>query len=278
LQTIGQRVCYLALGHIHKPMKHENWACNPGSLENCDLREAAIEGPRGFAVVEVESGDVRPRSIEIRNNPRRPCERLDLDCTEFGNKLKKGAEALVDAAVDLIKSRRMVPEAVVELRLTGKLNLDRIAIDQGIACAEIEEAANVSAVAFDTSGLNLESISVKGEVKPPEDVTREFLERASIRKLLDEENLWGLEGHEDDFAALFYDMKEAVRLGKSAEDLAERIGQSALVALIQKSIEEKAFRETRDERDKWKEKGESAAKGFDQMVTIAEAQTEVLKV
>src|SRR2546423_7249191 len=28
LQVLREKVCYLALGHIHKPMKHGDWACN----------------------------------------------------------------------------------------------------------------------------------------------------------------------------------------------------------------------------------------------------------
>ncbi len=161
LQVLREKVCYLALGHIHKPMKHGDWACNPGSLENCEVREAAQAGPRGYAVVELDPRcREKPVAIEIRDNPRRQCHRLTLDCTPFGNKLKKGAEALVDAAVDLIQAQRASAEALIDLQLTGKLNLDRIALDQASACAEIEKAARVRAVALDTTGLNVEGLAV----------------------------------------------------------------------------------------------------------------------
>ncbi len=278
LQVLRERVCYLALGHIHKPMKHGDWACNPGSLENCDVREAAQAGPRGYAVVELDPGcREKPVAIEIRDNPRRQCHRLTLDCTAFGNKLKKGAEALVDAAVDLIQAQRAGAEALIDLQLTGKLNLDRIALDQASACAEIEKAARVRAVALDTTGLNVEGLAVEGRVISGENLSREELEQAAIRKLVDAENLWGLDGRQNAFAALFYQVKEAVRSGKTEEELAERICQSPLVELVQKSLEDQERRETRDERDKWKEKGESAIKGFDLVVQVAEAQREVLK-
>src|SRR6266478_5701295 len=106
LEVLRQKVCYLALGHIHKPMLHGDWACNPGSPENCDVREAGYEGPRGYAVVEINPARRdKPLSIRRCDNPRRECHRLTLDCTAFGNKLKKGAEALVDEAVDLIKAK-----------------------------------------------------------------------------------------------------------------------------------------------------------------------------
>ena len=91
LQLIEEKVCYLALGHIHKPMVYGGWACNPGSPENCDLREAGYsqgkDGKpvgRGYAVVEIDpSRHQKPVSLEVRSNPRRPCFRVEVDCTRF---------------------------------------------------------------------------------------------------------------------------------------------------------------------------------------------------
>src|SRR5205085_3551650 len=120
------------------------------------------------------------------------CHRLVLDCTPFGNKLKKGAEALVDAAVDLIKAHGATKAALIDLRLTGKLNLDRIALDQSSACLEIEQAAKVCAVALDSSGLNIEgTVVAAGPLLNGEELTREGLEKAAISKLVDEEHLFG---------------------------------------------------------------------------------------
>ena len=107
-----------------------------------------------------------------------------------------------------------------------------------------------------------------------EDFSREALEQAAIRNLVNEENLWGLDDRQEDFAALFYELKEAVRAGKAGEDLAERILQSPLVELVHHALEEQP--QTRSERDKWKEQGESAVKGFDLMLQAAQAQSEVL--
>ncbi len=276
LQSIRAKVAYLALGHIHKPMLHEGWACNPGSPENCDVHEAAYDEPRGFAVVNIDPArKTLPAKIETRSNPRRPCICLGLDCTEFGNKLKRGAETLVDAAVDLIKARRVHASTVIHLRLTGLLNLDRIALDQTASCAEIQRAASVCAVVMDTTGLNIRSNEEAGVATPlDQHVSREDLEKTAIRKLVQEENLWGLEGKQDEFAALFYQLKEHVRLGRSAEDLAEIISQSPLVPLVQKSLEDQGNRVPRDERDKWKETGQTARQAFDLVVQMAEVQTE----
>jgi len=276
LRNIREKVCYLALGHIHKPMKHDNWACNPGSVENCDLREACGTEARGYAVAEIDPHQARhPLSLEIRQNPRRPCHQVTLSCTPFGNKLKHGSTTLIDEAVDLIRGRKFAAESVVDLRLVGKLNLDRIAFDLSAACEEIEKAAHVCAVSIDTTGLNIKVEPAEGAVDSGEDLTRESIERSAIRKLVEEENLWGLEGHQAEFSTLFYELKEAVRSGKTGEDLAETITQSPLLELIQHALGELELRETREERDKWKEKGESAAKAFDLLVEVAETQAEL---
>lgn len=236
LEFLRERVCYLALGHIHKPMMHGDWACNPGSLENCDVREAAHPGPRGYAVVEIDpTRRQKPIAIEIRDNPRRECHRLTLDCTPFGNKLKNGAAALVEAAVELIKADRAKAEAVIDLRLTGRLNLDRIALDPAGVCAAIEQEAGVRAASLDTTGLNVESVAA-GVVAGGKEVSREAVEMAAIRGLVDSRNLWGLDGREPEFATLFYQLKEAVRAGMGGEELAEKVGQSHLVELIRASL------------------------------------------
>jgi DNA repair protein SbcD/Mre11 len=238
LEALRERVCYLALGHIHRPMRHGDWACNPGSPENCDLREAAQTGPRGYAVVEIDPAQAaKPKALEIRDTPRRACHRLELDCTAFGNKLKNGAAALVDAGVGAIRRTAADGESAIDLRLVGRLKLDRIALDQVWACKEIEQAAGVRAVAIDLTGLNAEEDGIHGQVDAP-NLSREELEQAAIRALVEEERLWGLEGRQQEFAELFYTLKESARLGRSGEELADQISRSPLVELVQASLAE----------------------------------------
>ena len=242
LRALNSKVCYLALGHIHKPMRQGGWACNPGSPENCDVREASYDQdrdgnptPRGYAVVGIDiARRHEPVSLEIRSNPRRPCHRLVLDCSPFGNKLKDGAAALVKAATKLIQEKKPSSESVIDLRLAGKLNLNRITLDQAVACAEIEKAAEVCAVSLDTSGLNVDGFALDvgaGE----ETLSREDLEKKAIRQLVGARQLWGIEDREEDFAVLFYGLKESVRAGKTGEELAEQLDQSPLVELIRNS-------------------------------------------
>jgi DNA repair exonuclease SbcCD nuclease subunit len=200
LQLLREKFCYLALGHIHKPMVYDGWACNPGSPENCDLREAGYshgkEGEpvgRGYAVVEIDpSQPGGPVSLEIRSNPRRPCLRIELDCTAFGNKTKNGAAAFASAAVAIIGDGHPDKSAVVELVLTGTLNLNRIALDQAKASLEIAEQAGVFAVSIDSTRLNIGTGFAAGAVDGADLLPRDELERRAIFQLVGEQPLWGL--------------------------------------------------------------------------------------
>jgi hypothetical protein len=143
---------------------------------------------------------------------------------------------------------------------------------------EIEKAAKVRAVTLNRKDLNKESgTGGGGQTTVVLDLPREELEKKAIRDLVDAENLWGLDDRQGDFATLFYELKEAVRSGKTGDDIAYLIRQNPLVSSIQKSLEEQQHRSTRDERDKWKETGESLAKGFDILDQVAQVQTEILK-
>jgi DNA repair exonuclease SbcCD nuclease subunit len=227
LRAIREKVRYLALGHIHKPMLHGGWACNPGSPENCELREALYDtAPRGYAVVTLD-----PFEVRIASNPRRPCLHLELDCTLFGNKLKDGAAAIEKAAVKLIRASDAAANAAIELRLTGQINLNRIALDAAALSRAIEQAAGVAAVSLNLTGINLaDGAPVSGGDGAT--ISREELERAALRELVEDENLWGLDGEQQTVADLFFDLKEAVRLGRSAHEIAETIRTQPLVEKI----------------------------------------------
>ena len=240
LKMLEDKVCYLALGHIHKPMLYGGWACNPGSPENCDLREASYshgkDGQsvgRGYAVLEIDPHKPdQPISLEIRSNPRRPCLRVELDCTAFGNKTKDGADALMSAAVKAIKEKNPDKTAVIELMLTGSLNLNRIALDLTKAALEIADQAGVFAVSIDTTRLNIGSGFAAGGLAGADLLPRDELEKRAILILVDEQPLWGLQEDRQAFADLFYEVKELVRGGQTGEAIASQIGISPLIEKV----------------------------------------------
>jgi hypothetical protein len=170
-------------------------------------------------------------SLEVRDNRRRPCLRVELDCTAFGNKLKRGPEALVEAAVEQILARLPTHDTAVSLHLTGRLNLDRIALDVGIAGQTIQDRAGVFAVALDAAALNADLPLAPG--KEPVPSSRAELELRSIRELVEEEKLWGLTDEREQFASLLLDLKEAVKADTEATTLGDQISASPLVPGIQ---------------------------------------------
>ena len=231
LRGIQEKVRYLALGHIHKPMLHGGWACNPGSPENCELREASYDGARGYAIVELDpAATAQPISLQIASNPRRPCLHLELDCTPFGNKLKDGVAAIEKAALKLIAAHLAPPQAVIELRLTGRINLNRLALDAAELGRSLEAAAGVAVVSVNPAAINLDDPLRLGPHDP--ETSREDLERAALRELVDAENLWGLDGEQETVARLLFDLKEAIRTGHPARELAETIRTHPLVEKI----------------------------------------------
>ncbi|HWQ90458.1 MAG TPA: DNA repair exonuclease [Clostridia bacterium] len=240
LQMLETKVCYLALGHIHKPMLYGGWACNPGSPENCDLREAGYshgkDGKpvgRGYAVLEIDpSRPDQPVSLEIRSNPRRRCLRVELDCTAFGSKTKNGAAAFLSAAVEAIKEGNPDKTAVIELMLTGSLNLNRIALDLNKAAMEVAEQAGIFAVAIDTTRLNIGNGFAAGGSAGADLLPRDELERRAILQLVDNQPLWGLSDERQAFADLFYEVKELVRGGQTGEAIATQIGISPLIEKV----------------------------------------------
>jgi exonuclease SbcD len=239
LQELNEKTCYLALGHIHRPMRHGDWACNPGSPENCDLSEASYDRDssgaavaRGYAVLEIDPAHrQKPIDLQIHSNPRRPIRRLSLDCSPFGNKTKEGAAALTRAAVSLVQAAKVPPESVIDLRLWGRLNLNRIALDQALVASEIQSQAGVFAVSIDLAGLNFGGSLADGELVA-KGLSREELEKAAIRDVVAGKHLWGMDHREDDFSAFCHELKEAVRKGRSGTELAEQIECSPLLDLI----------------------------------------------
>ena len=94
-----------------------------------------------------------------------------------------------------------------------------------------EKQAAVFAVSIDVSGINVGGSLATGELVT-EQFSREELEKAAIRAVVAEKHLCGLDHRDDEFAALFYEIKESVRLRKTGSELAEQIGRSSLLELI----------------------------------------------
>jgi len=114
----------------------------------------------------------------------------------------------------------------------GWVGNNRIAFDQVVAAEQIRDQAKVFAVSIDTTGINVAGGGIPGAAAGDAGLTREQIEKKAIRTLVNDDALWGLAAKGDEFAALFFDLKEAVRQGRSSEELAELITHSPLVEEI----------------------------------------------
>lgn len=241
LDEIRKKVCYIALGHIHKPMKYQNWACNAGSPENCELREAYYDTDqlgyriqRGYAIVEINNISLTTTvNVEICSNPRRPIHNISLDCTPFGNKTKYGQKTLIESAIKLINNINPSSDAVVNIKLKGNINLKRIAVDQNELAYDIEKYVNVAAIVIDNSDINM---MTSGLVNNHKDYysDRSELEKSIMLQILNDHNLFDLHDKSLDFVHLFHELKEGIKNYWDIEKLSDHLVQSYLVQELTK--------------------------------------------
>lgn len=244
LAALREKIGYLALGHIHRPMQHNDesgrpWAINPGSPENCRLDEADTKGPRGWAEIDLEPNALPGLAVlhaEIRDCPRRPVVRMELDVSSFGNKLKEGAEAIAAAAVKSIEAKNVAPESAVRLFLSGDLNIGRISLEPLSLGASIADKAKVAGVEIDLGGLKLFT-GRQGERRSTDGLSTVEIERMAIEEVLRVRPPAGLEEHAAEVAALYAKLKELIARGAGPEAVLELLESSNLPAEMAKDLE-----------------------------------------
>ena len=147
--------------------------------------------------------------------------------------------ALETAACKLIGAYAAHADAAVELRLLGKINLARLALDLRATALSIERNAGIQAVALDVTGINLGE-ALPGATPELTHLSREEIERGAIRALLQDEHLWGMDGEQETIARLFFELKEAVRANRPVEHLVELIQLSPLIDKVREATRQKS--------------------------------------
>jgi DNA repair exonuclease SbcCD nuclease subunit len=188
--VLRPHIDYLALGHIHKPYDFDGWIYNPGSLESCNITEAAWDG-RGYYLVEVDTD--RPRAAaepkhraDLRPNARRTFHRLIVKTD-----LLTTPEALCDHCRQLFarKARdvgaqraRADQRPVVEVQLHGVLPFERSALD-------LKEVEQLVSEAFTPLLVLVKNMTqpVDRVIEAVEGMSRADLERHVINHLLQQD-------------------------------------------------------------------------------------------
>ncbi|MBB65216.1 MAG: metallophosphoesterase [Waddliaceae bacterium] len=217
LKNLKKHFIYVALGHMHKPMIHDHWAVNPGSPENCRLSEASYEN-RGYAVVEI--CEEKLRSVEIHSNSRRPIIECSVDCSPIA-KFRKGVwEKLLEHILLGLRKKELSENAVIHVRLSGSMNIRRLAVDKASLEKTLEEELAVEAVFIDHEDLHLFAGRYNTE-EAPQRSSRKELERKAIQSLLMEE------GKEDpSLVDLCLQLKHAVEKQSTPEEILESLLQA----------------------------------------------------
>ena len=238
LAALRDKITYLALGHVHRPMAHGEsgraWALNPGSVEHWRLDEAMREEPRGYAEVEIQRDALPGMELtrtEICNVPRRPVVAMEVDVSPFGNKTKRGADAIVAAALKELKKRGLAPETAVHLALVGDLNIGRIALEPARMGVELAEAAGIAAV--EVTADRLRFFTGRSSAQPSLlNRSSAEIERAALDELLHQRPPRDLEDRLGEVAELAVAMRGLVERGDSVEAVIEHLERSPLPAVL----------------------------------------------
>ncbi len=237
LSLLQERILYLALGHIHKPMQYGEepgrpWAVNPGSPENCRLDEANTTKARGWAELEIDPQALPGMKLvqaQIMDCPRRPVLRLDLDVSAFGNKLKGGIEKIEVEAVKVIKEAAPPERAVVRLFLVGTLNIGRIALEPQALGQAIAQQAGLAGVEVNLGELQLYTGRI-GSERPLTGLSNEEIERVALEELLRKRPPEELEDDVEQTIALYSLLRDCVARNRGPEAILECMETSPLPA------------------------------------------------
>lgn len=115
-------VDYLALGHIHKAYEEQGWIFNPGSIEANSISENQQQNPRGVYLVYLQEGGLEAKLKQ--DYQQRPIIRLSLKVT---------AQATLEEFYQRVRNEvrqatqtNTTQDAIVELKVTGRIGFDRL--------------------------------------------------------------------------------------------------------------------------------------------------------
>jgi len=164
---------YVALGHGHNHYEIDNFAYNPGSLENVNLGEEKQE--KGFYIVEFEDSVPKPEYITLKT---RPLLRFDIDVS--GSHSSKDVYQAV-AEYCLSEESAVIPSSIIFIRIFGKIHFHSYEIESNIIRDIISD--KFSPIYVDIENLtSLTSKKMRGE----EVLTLDERVRRAIQDMVEE--------------------------------------------------------------------------------------------
>ena len=243
LEFLHGFVDYLALGHIHKPLNFGGWAINPGTAENIRLEEArydmraGLPVPRGLAAVTFNTTQQSSvPAVSMIAVPRRPVLKVELDCSRLTKQKNLGEQV----KLNIMEQARIIgvtPETVLQVELTGELDLQRAGLDSAELAESLETELPVLAVEISLTDLNL-PLNLSGAVEDSAGITREALEKQAVLELLKKSALENLNDQQESLADLMFALQEDVRHQISPEDILDRLARHPAVSILAASYAE----------------------------------------
>ncbi len=221
LDPLHAYVDYMAMGHIHKPFRQDDWIYNPGSPETTSVTEVAWED-RGYFVVDVDTSRSPAHVVTAVRNPRRAFLRYPFAVAGHDT-----PEDLSDALLRHLEREATPPlcasRPVVEVELMGSLPFSRGDLDVAALEARVSEmfGATVCRIRDETSPADY-------DVGPTEGLTRPELERHVLRELVERDVRYRAQSAA--WASLVLRVKQMVLTGSGPGEIVEEL--AALTAAI----------------------------------------------
>lgn len=211
LQNSG--VDYLALGHIHKAYEKEGWIFNPGSIEANSISENQEQNPRGAYLVTLEGEEIK---AELKQDyQQRSIIRLSLKVSS--NETLEAFHQAVEAKVKQVAEQGKTQDAIVELKVTGRIGFDRLDVNVKALQNKLQEicGALIFLLKYEVTSPAYESyLDTEDELPPRSEIERSIFQDfvASNSKYRDEA---------ESLAQGLMDLKEKVLLDSNEEELYE---------------------------------------------------------
>lgn len=179
VDTLSDKIDYVALGHVHGRYSIKDWMFNPGGLENWRPDECVKK--KGYFVVEVNGSSAK---IEAVDSIRRPGHLINVSIDGLENEVQV-TKAIKSAVEGAVIDPNSAP--IVSVKLSGKANFDLIGYDIGtIKEWIVTQTGAVECLVNDKSSFDFKSDRKKDHIE------RHQVERDVIGELLKGKDIAGM--------------------------------------------------------------------------------------
>ncbi|NLD74475.1 MAG: exonuclease SbcCD subunit D [Chloroflexi bacterium] len=231
LEPLRSHVDYVALGHIHKPFRQDDWIYNPGSPETTGANEVAWED-RGYLVVDVDTARTPAHAVTTVQNPRRLFLRYPFAVDGYDTPEDLEA-ALMRHLRTEVSDRIRDRKPVVEVELRGALPFSRADLDIGRLEKEVTGLFDAILCRFKDG-----TVPSEFDIELSENMTRADLERHVVRELVERDVRHRAQS--EAWSDLILRLKDMALTGSAPQEIVEALGGFASLLAAPQNGEEAA--------------------------------------